>query len=194
MKKLLLFILLLKSTFSFAQNAEKEIIEDYWETELSPISDMNSIISFITHDPNNYVFVMNIPGSNPLSREISVNSHYGSRVHPIHGISKFHRGIDLKGINGEVVLASGNGQVIETGFKADLGNYIKVKHKYGFESIYGHLSKVSVKKGQKVSKGQLIGKVGATGKVTGPHLHYTLKKNQTYLDPFEFLYMNYKSE
>jgi murein DD-endopeptidase MepM/ murein hydrolase activator NlpD len=105
---------------------------------------------------------------------------------------KFHRGIDLQGIDGEQVIASGNGKVIDTGFREDLGNFIKIKHKYGFESVYGHLSKIKIKKGQLVTKGQVIGRVGSTGKVTGPHLHYTLKKNETYLDPFDFLFMSFE--
>ena len=70
--------------------------------------------------------------------------------------------------------------------------YIKIKHCYGFESIYGHLSKISVKKGQFVKRSQIIGEVGATGTVTGPHLHYTLKKNNHYIDPFDFLFMDYE--
>ena len=152
----------------------------------------NEVVSFIHNDPFNYFFINNIPGGNPLAREISVNSFYGARLHPIHRILKFHRGIDLKGVNGETAIASGNGKVTETGFKEDLGNYIKISHKYGFESIYGHLSKISVKKGQEVKKGQTIGKVGQTGKVTGPHLHYTLKKNGEYFDPFDFLFMNFQ--
>jgi murein DD-endopeptidase MepM/ murein hydrolase activator NlpD len=186
-----LFFLILFPIFCSAQIQSPET-EDYWETELTPLRDLNSIVNYIFQDPFNYLFVDNIPGGNPLEREISVNSHYGTRVHPVHGVYKFHRGIDLKGTMHEPVIASGNGKVIETGFKADLGNYIKIRHKYGFESIYGHLSKVLIKKGQLIKKSQRIGLVGATGKVTGPHLHYTLKKNETYLDPFDFLYMDFK--
>jgi murein DD-endopeptidase MepM/ murein hydrolase activator NlpD len=193
MKIPFLFFLLFISIICSAQTQNPET-EDYWETELTPLQDLNSIVNYIFHDPFNYLFIDNIPGGNPLEREISVNSHYGTRMHPVHGVFKFHRGIDLKGTMFEPVIASGHGKVIETGYKADLGNYIKIKHKYGFESIYGHLSKVYIKKGQLIKKNQRIGLVGATGKVTGPHLHYTLKKNETYLDPFDFLYMNFKEE
>ncbi|MGL4629739.1 MAG: M23 family metallopeptidase [Leadbetterella sp.] len=166
-------------------------IEDYWEQELSPMTDIGQMVSYIHNDPLNYLFTANIPGANPLERDISVNSHYGVRFHPVHKVSKFHKGIDLKGTFGEPVIASGNGIVISAGFDEHLGNFIKIKHKYGFESIYGHLQKIYVSKNQKVTKGERIGEVGATGKVTGPHLHYTLKKNTTYLDPFEFLYMTF---
>jgi murein DD-endopeptidase MepM/ murein hydrolase activator NlpD len=192
----ILFFFLSLATISHAQWSTKPdstlAIDDYWEQELGPITDLNEIVNYIHNDPFNFMFVSNIPGGNPLAREISVNSFYGARKHPIHQVLKFHRGIDLQGVNGEQVIASGNGKVIDTGFREDLGNFIKIKHKYGFESIYGHLSKISVKKGELVIKGQKIGKVGSTGKVTGPHLHYTLKKNETYLDPFDFLFMTFE--
>jgi len=192
----ILFFFLSLATISHAQWSTKPdstlAIDDYWEQELGPITALNEIVNYIHNDPFNFMFVANIPGGNPLVREISVNSFYGARKHPIHQVLKFHRGIDLQGVNGEQVIASGNGKVIDAGFREDLGNFIKIKHKYGFESIYGHLSKISVKKGELVIKGQKIGKVGSTGKVTGPHLHYTLKKNETYLDPFDFLFMTFE--
>lgn len=191
-----LFFLMVFSQLANAQLSAKSdsalVLDDYWELELSPIVDLNEIVSYVHNDPFNFLFANNIPGGNPLAREISVNSFYGNRKHPVHHVLKFHRGIDLQGVSGEQVIASGNGKVIDAGFKEDLGNFIKIKHKYGFESIYGHLSKISVKKGQVVIKGQNIGKVGSTGKVTGPHLHYTLKKNETYLDPFDFLFMTFE--
>jgi murein DD-endopeptidase MepM/ murein hydrolase activator NlpD len=190
------FFLMIFSQIAKAQLSTKSdsalVVEDYWEVELSPIVDLSEIVNYIHNDPFNFFFAINIPGGNPLAREISVNSFYGTRKHPVHHVIKFHRGIDLQGVNGEQVIASGNGKVIDAGFREDLGNFIKIKHKYGFESIYGHLSKITVKKGQLVIKGQNIGKVGSTGKVTGPHLHYTLKKNETYLDPFDFLFMSFE--
>lgn len=82
----------------------------------------------------------------------------------MHGVVKFHRGIDLKGTKGEKVIASGNGKVISSGYKTDLGNFIKIQHKYGFESTYGHLSIVKVKVGQSIVKNQVIGKVGLQAK------------------------------
>ena len=170
------------------------IEEDYWETELSPLTDLTDILNFIHRDPFKSNFIQNIPAGYPLISEVDINSFYGVRKHPVHGVFKFHRGIDLQGINGENTVATGDGVVIETGYKSDLGNYIKLKHKYGFETIYGHLSAIKVKKGAVVHKNQVIGKVGATGTVTGPHLHYTLKKNEQYIDPFDFLFMEFEKE
>ena len=191
----LIFLLVFSQTAIAQLNAKPDsalALDDYWEIELSPIINLNEIVNYVHNDPFNFLFADNIPGGNPLAREISVNSFYGARKHPVHHVLKFHRGIDLQGVSGEQVVASGNGKVVDTGFREDLGNFIKIKHKYGFESIYGHLSKISVKKGQVIYKGQKIGKVGSTGKVTGPHLHYTLKKNETYLDPFDFLFMKFE--
>lgn len=196
----LLFLLLLHSTFAFAQNSvpptlkEVEIEDDYWEAELTPLTNMTDILNYIHHDPFKANFIHAVPAGYPLLKEIDINSFYGARLHPVHGVFKFHRGIDLKGATGEVAIATGDGIVLETGEKVDLGKYIKIKHKYGFESIYGHLSVIKVKKGDKIVKSQVIGKVGATGTVTGPHLHYTLKKNEQYIDPFDFLFMEFEKE
>ncbi len=191
---LLAFGLHAQNTFVPLKNLEKAALpeDDYWQTELCPLDDLDEIVSFIHNDPFREQFIGFIPAGNPLIREISVNSFYGVRNHPLHKTMLFHRGIDLKGKTGEPVLSTGDGIVAEAGFKADLGNYIKIVHRYGFESVYGHLHTIKVRKGQKVTRNQTIGQLGATGQVTGPHLHYTLKKNETYLDPFDFLFMNFE--
>lgn len=177
-----------------AQYSYKSHVDDYWEKELSPMTDLNQVVSYIHNDPFRDLFIHHIPAGNPLEREVEVNSFYGARKHPLHKVLKFHRGIDLEGKTGEFVVSSGNGVVLETDFQDDLGYFVKIRHKYGFESIYGHLSKIMVKKGQEVQKNARIGKVGASGRVTGPHLHYTLKKNGDYLDPFDFLFMKFEEE
>lgn len=160
------------------------------EIKLSETTDLQSILSLIYSPVFIEKYLSKIPSAYPLDKQISVTSHYGVRQHPVHQVLKFHKGTDLKGQTGEIVLASGDGMVIQTGFDEHLGNFIKVQHSYGFESIYGHLSKISIKKGQKITQGMPIGKVGATGTVTGPHLHYTIKKNGVFLDPFEFIYLS----
>ncbi|ADQ18852.1 M23 family metallopeptidase [Leadbetterella byssophila] len=198
MKVFRIITVLILSTFTvnaqllYKGTSNLEDLEDYWEKELSPMTELNEIVSYIHNDPFKNVFISHIPAGNPLMRELEVNSFYGARTHPIHKVMKFHRGIDLQGKNGEVVISSGEGLVTETGHDENLGNFVRIKHKYGFESLYGHLSKITAKKGQRVEKGTKIGLVGSTGKVTGPHLHYTLKKNGQYLDPFDFLFMRFE--
>jgi len=190
----ILTVLVCSAHILSAQYSYKTPVDDYWEKELSPMTDLGELVSFIHNDPFRDLFICYIPAGNPLERPVEVNSFYGARKHPIHKVLKFHRGIDLEGKTGEYVVSSGDGTVSETGFQEDLGYFVKIRHKYGFESVYGHLSKISVKKGQDVQKNTRIGRVGATGKVTGPHLHYTLKKNGEYLDPFDFLFMKFEAE
>jgi murein DD-endopeptidase MepM/ murein hydrolase activator NlpD len=202
MKKKIIIFLLANSIFNLSYSQfeltsyveNKTHNEDYWETELSPLTNLIEILNYIHHDPYRSEFIKNIPAGYPLKQSININSFYGVRRHPVHQVLKFHKGIDLKGSTGEIAIATGDGIVLETGFKKDIGNYIKIQHKYGFQSIYGHLSKIKVKEGNKIEKNQIIGLVGATGTVTGPHLHYTVKKNDLYLDPFDFLFMEFKND
>ena len=174
-------------------NLSKVVKEEAWK-ELNYLNEVHDILSFIYRDPFKENYMHTIPAGYPLERDIHINSFYGSRKHPVHKVTRFHRGIDLEGGVGEKVLATGDGIVLEAGFKKDIGNYVRIRHLYGFESVYGHLSKIAVKRGQKISDRQLIGKVGATGTVTGPHLHYTLKKNNQFIDPFDFLFLDSGSE
>lgn len=198
MSKVAAFVFVLGISFSgFSQSIvlnQDSNEGDYWETQLTPLVEVNDILRHIYTDPFKENFINAIPAGYPLNKEVNINSFYGYRNHPVHHVSIFHRGIDLKGATGEKAIATGDGDVYEVGFKTDLGNYIKIKHCYGFESIYGHLNKISVKKGQHVKRNQVIGEVGATGTVTGPHLHYTLKKNNQYIDPFDFLFMDFNKE
>lgn len=198
MKVLSFFLLIIGINFlGFSQNIVLHSAtegEDYWETQLTPLIEVNDMLRHIYNDPFKEQFICAIPAGYPLNQAVNINSFYGYRKHPVHHVAKFHRGIDLKGATGEKAIATGDGDIIDVGFKTDIGNYIKIKHCYGFESIYGHLSKISVKKGQHVKRSQIIGEVGATGTVTGPHLHYTLKKNNQFIDPFDFLFMNFQQD
>ncbi len=193
-----LLILLCFPMLGFTQEfsvSDEDVSEmDYWEKSLTPIADVNDVLKHIYNNPFKEQMLNNIPAGYPMKKEISINSFYGFRNHPVHRMAIFHKGIDLKGKTGENAVATGSGEVVDSGFKKDLGNFVKIRHCYGFESIYGHLSVVLVKKGKYVVKGQVVGKVGATGIVTGPHLHYTLKKNHQYIDPFDFLFLNFQEQ
>lgn len=174
-------------------NLSTVVKEDSWKG-LNYLREVPEILRYIYNQPFKESFIHTIPAGSPLERSIHINSFFGSRNHPVHQVTKFHQGIDLKGGMGEKVYATGEGLVLEAGFKKDMGNYIRIRHEFGFETIYGHLSKIAVKRGQKISCRQLIGKVGASGTVTGPHLHYTLKKNNQFIDPFDFLYLDFGSQ
>lgn len=99
-------------------------------------------------------------------------SHFGYRIHPIFKKRKFHYGLDIKVYIGQPVGAANSGVVTAAGWVGGYGKYIKIKHYNGYETSYGHLSKIYVKVGQKVKQGQIIGKGGNTGRSTGPHLDF----------------------
>ncbi|MDR1417878.1 MAG: M23 family metallopeptidase [Endomicrobium sp.] len=123
----------------------------------------------------------------PLSGRYS--SVFGKRIHPVTGKTSFHGGIDIAVPSGTWVGAAADGLVIAA--SNDVSHYgtaVFIDHKNGYITHYGHLSKLYVRVGQKVKKGQLIAKSGATGRVTGPHLHFTIKKSDKALDPMKFIW------
>lgn len=104
-----------------------------------------------------------------------VTSGFGYRIHPITGNRSFHTGIDLAAPEGTEILASYGGTVEETGFTNGRGNFILLRHGENLQTLYCHLSEIDVRKGDDVSAGERIGKVGSTGLSTGPHLHFELR-------------------
>jgi len=113
-----------------------------------------------------------------------VSSNFGNRKHPISGDWRKHKGIDLAADTGTPVESVGDGVVTRSGWNGGYGNYVEIKHSAGYETAYAHLSKINVKKGERVTQGELIGAVGSTGNSTGPHLHYELHFNGTIVHPF----------
>lgn len=110
----------------------------------------------------------------------SVTSRYGSRW------GRQHQGVDIGGSMGDPVKASDGGTVTYAGWYDGYGNFIKIKHDNGYETYYGHLSSVGVSVGQKVAQGEVIGKLGSTGRSTGPHLHFEIRKNGVPCDPLKY--------
>ena len=108
-------------------------------------------------------------------RRIHITSTFGWRRHPVSGKRSFHNGVDYRARVGEPVFAVYNGRVIKTGYSPLNGKFIVIKHPGGIKTYYLHLSKILVKKGYVVKAGQIIGRTGATGRTTGPHLHFGIK-------------------
>ena len=108
-----------------------------------------------------------------------LSSSFGMRKHPILGFNKLHQGTDFAAPTGTPIMASGNGLVVMAQKYKGYGNYILLKHNSIFKTAYAHLSKYGrgIRKGVRVSQGQVIGYVGSTGLSTGPHLHYEIIKN-----------------
>jgi len=112
-----------------------------------------------------------------------ITSKFGYRDHPIINDASFHTGLDIAAKKGTAIGAFADGTVLEAGRNSTYGNYLLIEHTGGIRSFYGHNSKLSVKKGQKVKIGQKIAEVGSTGMSTGPHLHFEVRKGTTRLDP-----------
>ncbi|MCK5780782.1 MAG: M23 family metallopeptidase [Psychrilyobacter sp.] len=114
-----------------------------------------------------------------------ITSPYGRRFHPVLKRWIGHMGVDLRA-HYIPVKASDKGIVTYSGWMNGYGNIVIIKHSYGYETRYGHLKTLKVKRGQRVRRGQLIAISGATGRVTGPHLHYEIRKNGTPINPMKF--------
>ena len=110
-------------------------------------------------------------------------SPYGWRIHPVYGYQKFHYGVDLSAPQGTPIIASRSGVVTTATWDSGGGNYVVINHGDGFSSIYMHMTHYIVKRGDVVSAGQVIGYVGSTGVSTGPHLHFSITLNGSYVNP-----------
>ena len=136
-----------------------------------------------------------IPSVIPINvADYTMSSGYGWRVDPIYGASKFHEGLDFAASKGTDVFATGDGKVTVAGREAGYGNCIDIDHGYNYLTRYAHLSEILVKSGDEVKRGQLIGKVGSTGKSTGPHLHYEVRYKDTPQNPVNFYFMDLTPE
>lgn len=122
----------------------------------------------------------------PLGGRFS--SFFGRRRHPIFKKRKFHNGLDIAARHGTAVGAACEGKVIATGWMGGYGKAVIIRHKDGYKTLYGHLSRISTRRGRTVKKGQFIGRVGSTGYSTGPHLHFTLWKNNKLINPMKILW------
>lgn len=116
-----------------------------------------------------------------------VSSPFGYRTHPVTGKYSFHKGLDIAAPKGTTVMASSQGEVTDMGRHKNLGKFVKVVHEDGSYSLYGHLSKITAQIGHNVSQGEKIGEVGSTGRSTGPHLDYSLRRNGKAVNPAKHL-------
>jgi murein DD-endopeptidase MepM/ murein hydrolase activator NlpD len=116
-----------------------------------------------------------------------LSSIVGSRKDPITGDPDYHQGLDISADHGDPVFATADGTVRHAGREGAYGNLITIDHGFGLETRYGHLSRYDVKAGSKVKRGDIIGRVGATGRATGPHLHYEVRVNGRLLNPLQLL-------
>jgi murein DD-endopeptidase MepM/ murein hydrolase activator NlpD len=128
-----------------------------------------------------------VPVRKPIIGEVDMSSPFGTRTDPFLGRPAIHTGIDLRGETGEPVRATATGRVTIAGREGGYGNMVEINHGNGLASRYGHLSQIGVKVGQFVRIGETIGRIGSTGRSTGPHLHYETRVNGEAVDPQKFL-------
>ena len=123
----------------------------------------------------------------PLPASDYVTSGFGHRESPTAGASSNHQGIDIGASTGSSITAADGGTVITASYSSSAGNYVVISHGNGLSTVYMHCSKLLVSEGDTVSKGQTIAKVGSTGYSTGPHLHFGVRKNGSYVDPTDYV-------
>lgn len=125
--------------------------------------------------------------SDKLRRGLNLLSGFGYRIHPIYKRRKMHTGIDFTAPHGTPIQATGKGRVVQAGNKGDgYGKAVMIDHGYGYRSFYAHMSRIDVKVGDEVIRGQQIGLIGSTGTSTGAHLHYEIVKNGKKVDPIQY--------
>ncbi|WP_024832254.1 M23 family metallopeptidase [Ruminiclostridium josui] len=130
-------------------------------------------------------FVDALPTFIPAKGKIT--SPFGMRNHPITHIKTLHKGVDIDAKTGDPIMAAASGKVIYAGLSDGYGKHVIIDHGNGFKTIYGHSSKLLVKAGELVKKGQKIALVGSTGKSTGPHLHFEIRIADTAVNPIKYI-------
>jgi murein DD-endopeptidase MepM/ murein hydrolase activator NlpD len=127
-----------------------------------------------------------VPVANPAPGS-PLSSPFGARVDPFFGHQAMHTGLDFKAPSGTPVHATADGKVIDAGRNGGYGNMVEIDHGNGMVTRYAHLSRISVESGDKVARGAKVGEVGSTGRSTGPHLHYEVRRHGNAVDPAAFL-------
>ncbi|MDR1403095.1 MAG: M23 family metallopeptidase [Tannerellaceae bacterium] len=137
-----------------------------------------------------------IPAIQPISNKdlTRTASGYGMRIDPIYRTPRFHGGMDFSAKIGTEIYATGNGVVTFAGWKQGYGNCLMVDHGFGYETLYGHMSLFKARVGQKVTRGEVVGFVGNTGKSTGPHLHYEVIVRERRDNPSKYYFMDLSPE
>jgi murein DD-endopeptidase MepM/ murein hydrolase activator NlpD len=128
-----------------------------------------------------------VPLAMPVSGGFDRSSGFGARVDPFTRRYAFHPGIDFAGPWGSLVWATAPGKVVFAGYRGGYGNMVEIDHGYGLHTRYGHLSKITVRNGARIDKGGNLGRIGSTGRSTGPHVHYEVWYDNVLKNPNNFI-------
>ncbi len=140
---------------------------------------------------NKAKFLASMPAIQPINNKDlkRLSSYFGYRMDPFYKVMKFHEGVDFSAPVGTDIYSTGDGTVVKISkAKRSYGHSVLIDHGFGYQTFYAHCSKIMVKKGQKVKRGQVIAMVGNTGKSTAPHLHYEVRKSGKTIDPINFFF------
>lgn len=162
-------------------------LENVGGVEGFEIQDVNEVSTFYEDYINDLEkTIESVPMGKPHQGKIT--SHFGTRKNPFNGYgAETHSGIDFKGKKGEPIRSTANGKVVSAGPNGGYGNCVVIKHDYNLKTLYGHLSKINVKVGDQINIGDTIGRLGSTGRSTGPHLHYEIHFKGKRINPIEYL-------
>ena len=152
-----------------------------FERQLHRIKSARAMVARLTHA------ISSIPLRKPVDGDIDPASGFGVRMDPFTSSPAMHTGLDLHGETGDPVRATADGKVTSAGWSGGYGRVIDIDHGNGMSTRYGHLSAIDVRVGQSIRTGQIIGRIGSTGRSTGPHLHYETRVNGEAVDPQKFL-------
>ena len=158
------------------QKAVVEALEAAILAEKKRLAEENK--SAITYDGGQFAW--------PAPNYTRISDEYGERIHPILGTKQFHNGLDMAAPGGSPILAAYDGEVVAADYSATMGNYVMINHGDGLITIYMHASALEVSKGQVVVRGEEIAKVGTTGRSTGNHLHFSVRKDGSYVNPWNY--------
>ncbi len=170
-------------TGSTKEASDIRALNSYLESAVQPIEQIGKMLE------NQETLFNDIPNIWPLKGGIGhISMQFGQNIHPITGQWYIHKGLDFSTWrSGDPIVATANGQVVTVGYDASFGNHVIIKHKHGIYTRYCHMSTIRVKKGDMVSQRQVIGTIGATGIVTGPHLHYEVHVGSDVVDPAKYV-------
>ncbi len=146
----------------------------------------------IVYSKNRESMLESLPAIQPvLNKDLTrMASGYGWRIDPVYHVKRFHEGMDFTAPIGTDIFATAKGTIASAGWKQGYGNCVEINHGFGYLTLYGHMSAIKVRVGQKIKRGDVIGLVGSTGKSTGPHLHYEVHYKGQIMNPQNYYFLD----